>query len=903
MVDFNPYIQIQPVQQVRRPQTLAGVQATGQVVAQPFELGKALGHLASSLAGVSKQKVAEEEQERKRAERDQQIATVQADAERLTEKQLGEIVHNRVKNGELPAGYDPFMMDLLERQAGRRAFRAFRSKADEALKSFNDPDFAGDPQEVFAQIQADVLAEYGAADQGAKFLGEFVTLRGELRDAWTTNAVNSRSNARQSQAIDGFADDVSVALQEFGNDAGSLNNALANLMQEAAGSSVFVGYPKGKLSQIIAATVQAEAERLIKLEDFEEARTLLDNFRTLNPRSRRLNGTPGDDESTDIRQPNSFAYDHGALISTIEASLEDKEAQVERRDGLKNAANAGTTANQVAAVIRTSPEFYAWLDGLPVEMTDAEVRTATREWLTETGFNLDGLASFQDSINDKVKALVLGDVQGIQVRNMIQAERIQAFRSGGEFEGIMAMPLDYSVAAAETAMRREARAAGIGEPGVQSLIELVRNDRDRRRGEVVSPTSEVLNQKKASTMLVEFRNDTQNMTPEELRRAAAERVGEFLELGDRFAVQFLDAVNEEEGRRRDIGERRLREKAYPIKEKGDLAAVLVTNELQVLLEAAGLDAKEVSDQANREITLYQTRFVQELEDAIRDVAYNAPDQEVEQRMAEVMRSYGERAKTEAAEFAKGLMRGRAKITTGRTTDKGGQQTVPIRSTFGGLFGADNDDINDYLSPLQTAAPDRTAPVAWQEVWKKDKVYEYGLEVDSAKQAVRKALSGDYSLTLSGGKFVKGDNSWFTDDLDVDEATNAAAMTHIDDILNIYSPINGGSGRNIHRGFGAQRLDKFGVEINPALLNPERVPVLSAAALADPEAQRVIEEYNAALTDNRITDAEGIIKEWLAGDSISAEEYNLLLPQYQQNPGPIWARQEQFYRAWESTQNN
>ena len=249
------------------------------------------------------------------------------------------------------------------------------------------------------------------------------------------------------------------------------------------------------------------------------------------------------------------------------------------------------------------------------------------------------------------------------------------------------------------------------------------------------------------------------------------------------------------------------------------------------------------------------------------------------------------------------MRGRAKITTGRTTDKGGQQTVPIRSTFGGLFGADNDDINDYLSPLQTAAPDRTAPVAWQEVWKKDKVYEYGLEVDSAKQVVRKALSGDYSLTLSGGKFVKGDNSWFTDDLDVDEATNAAAMTHIDDILNIYSPINGGSGRNIHRGFGAQRLDKFGVEINPALLNPERVPVLSAAALADPEAQRVIEEYNAALTDNRITDAEGIIKGWLAGDSISAEEYNLLLPQYQQNPGPIWARQEQFYRAWESTQNN
>lgn len=900
MVDFNPYIQIQPVQQVREIRNLGEAQATGQVVAPAFSLGKALGELAPSLAEASRQNVKEEEQKR----RDEQTAQIQLIAEQETEAKLGELIQQRVKTGELPPGYSPYMMDLLERQAGRRAFRDYRREADQALRAFNDPDYAGDPDEVLANIQAEVLGRYGAADQGAKFLAEFVTLRDDVRDAFISNAVKVRSSARQEQGLSGFADDVQVAVSEFGDDPRALNSALANLMQEAAGSSVFVGMPKGKLAEIMGAAMKGEVERLIKQEDYEEARTLIDNFRVLNPRSRRLNGTPGDDESTDIRQANSFAYDHGTLIATLEASLEDSEAQAERRDGGQSLAKAESTAASVLSVIESSKEAREWMDGLPADISGAELERATEQWLNEVGFNLDRVASLGVDLNERVKTIVLSGDLGATVQKRIQAERITEFRSGGVYEGIMEMPLDYPVQAAETAMRREARAAGISEPGVQGLIEVVRNNRDRRRGEVVSPTSEVLNQKSAAEMTLEFFSDTRHLPPDEFTRVAAAKYAGFLELGPRFAIEFKDRVDAEVRRRKDISRQRLEEKRYPVQRKGQEAAELVTNELSVLLEKEGSSLKEASAEALREINKYRTEFEEALTADLRAAAYDSPEEEISERLADVMRDYAERAKAEAPEFARGLMRGRAEINTGRSQTTG-VQTVPIKSTFGGLFAADNDDINDYLAPLQTAAPDRTAVTAWQEVWKKEDVNEYKLEVTSARQVVRKAKSGDYAVTLENGKFVPSESAWWDmTDIAVEDATNAAAMIHIDDILHIYdSNVRSRRGRDIHAGFGRQRLDSQGVEIDPRLLNPEKVPVLSLAALEDPAAQQVIQDYNEALDDNRIIEAEDIIKEWLAGDSISAKEYKLLLPQYQQNPGPVWARQEQFYRAWEATRNN
>ena len=112
MVDFNPYIQIEPVQQVREVRSLGAAQATGQVVQPAWSLGKALGPLAPSLAEASKQGVKRELE----MQRDEQTAYIQALAEQEEEAKLGELIAKRVKSGELPPGYSPYMMDLLERQ-------------------------------------------------------------------------------------------------------------------------------------------------------------------------------------------------------------------------------------------------------------------------------------------------------------------------------------------------------------------------------------------------------------------------------------------------------------------------------------------------------------------------------------------------------------------------------------------------------------------------------------------------------------------------------------------------------------------------------------------------------------------------------------------------------------------
>ena len=216
--EFEPYVQINPTQQVRDIYSPGPARALAQFPkAGDAGIGKAFSDLIPAL--LDYQGIQDKEAKKK------QDAEAQAIVASKDANELAALLQKNIKDGKVPPGYSVYLLRQVNAHLGQKVFRKFAIEADKELDKFKDANnevtaegaVEAARQRVFEELGLDI--KYGSAE----FQKSFGNAYNEYAFDFQRRAGKLQSDAKIEQGTQAFRDDVYQAVSagiEYLDEAG-----------------------------------------------------------------------------------------------------------------------------------------------------------------------------------------------------------------------------------------------------------------------------------------------------------------------------------------------------------------------------------------------------------------------------------------------------------------------------------------------------------------------------------------------------------------------------------------------------------------------------------------------------------------------------------------------------------